>query len=178
MSIMTDGLSGYLLVASPLMLDPNFTRTVVLILQHDDDGALGVVLNRPSDSPVSDHLPRWSKGSVEPATVFVGGPVSPEIGIGLAWRTGSGHGPLAGIEVFDLSAEDEEHEAVRVFAGYAGWGAGQLEAELEEPAWLVVPATPAEVFTARPDLLWGRVMRRIDPELGVVATLPPDPSLN
>jgi putative transcriptional regulator len=175
---MTDGLSGYLLVASPLMLDPNFTRTVVLILQHDDDGALGVVLNRPSDAPVSEYLPRWSPGSVEPATVFVGGPVSPEIGIGLARGTGSSSGLLSGIEVFDLSAEDEEHEAVRVFAGYAGWGAGQLEAEMEESAWLVIPATPAEVFSSRPDLLWGRVMRRIDPKLGVVATLPPDPLLN
>ncbi len=168
-------LGGKFLVASPLMGDPNFARTVVLMLQHDEDGALGVVVNRPSESPVAEHLPEWAPHSATPPVVFVGGPVSPETGIGLRK---SEPGGVPAVEVFDLVADREVLGPIRVFSGYAGWGPNQLEAELEDTAWLVVEASGDAVFTDRPDLLWGRIMRSVDPEFGVLATLPDDPSLN
>ncbi len=168
-------LGGKFLVASPLMGDPNFSRTVVLMLQHDEDGALGIVINRPSQSPVSDHLPEWAPLSADPPVVFVGGPVSPETGIGLKRSEEDG---LPAVEVFDLTGDDPINGPIRVFSGYAGWGPDQLESELEETAWLVVEASGSDVFSERPDLLWGRIMRSFDPDFAVLATMPEDPNLN
>lgn len=174
---MSGTLTGQLLVSSPMLDDPNFARTVVALLQHDEDGALGVVLNRPSTSSVGEHLPEWESVAADPALVFVGGPVSPEVAIGLA-RLESDVSPIPGVSVVDLSDAPHASIQIRVFSGYSGWSPGQLEFELNEEAWLLTPAIAADVFTDRPDLLWGRAVRRVDADLGVIATFPLDPELN
>lgn len=168
-------LTGSLLVASPLLADPNFFRTVVFVLQHDDDGALGVVVNRPSGSPVADHLPGWADLALEPAVVFVGGPVEPAVAVALGDRGAAT--PLDGIRVVDLES-DPVGEWLRVFSGYAGWGAGQLEEELDEGSWMVVEALPSDITTPDPDDLWHDVLRRQRGPLRLLATYPPSPELN
>lgn len=176
---MTTGLGGRLLVASPLLVDPNFFRTVVLLLQHDEEGALGVVLNRPSAEAVADHLPAWAPAVGEPAVVFVGGPVEPPIAIALeaspvpAEPTG-----VDGVGILDLERDPASTELVRVFSGYAGWGPGQLESELEEDAWVVVDAAASDPFHPDPERLWSEVLRRQGGRLAMLASYPPDPRLN
>lgn len=161
--------AGKLLVAHPQLLDPNFERTVVLMLEHSTDGAVGVVLNRPSALPVSNVLPDLP--GLDPDLVFVGGPVTPEVAIGL--------GPDGGAAVLVDIETDEGREAVRrIYAGYAGWMSGQLEAELSEGAWFVVDVEPGDVFDAEPDELWNTVVKRQGPEIAVWATYPEDPVLN
>jgi len=173
--------AGRLLVASPILLDPNFARTVVLILQHDEEGALGVVLNRPTAEPVEFHLPEWAPRLEEPPVVFLGGPVEPAVAIGVV-RSQRSLEPtaLVGVGMVDLGADPASTPAgpVRVFSGYSGWGAEQLEAELAEEAWIVVNALPVDVFTDRPDALWSDVLRRQGGELAMLAGYPADPSLN
>lgn len=180
-------LAGSLLVASPTLDDPNFSRTVVLLLDHDSDGALGVVLNRPSDIAACDALPRWADVASEPAVVHVGGPVTPEAVVCLGrLRQGVspvGWTPLAGpIGAVDLDQEPTEMAGVldglRLFAGYAGWGAGQLEAELRLGGWLVVAAESDDAFSAEPERLWSRVLRRQRGELAMLHTMPLDPTNN
>jgi putative transcriptional regulator len=174
-------IAGRLLVASPILLDPNFARSVVLILQHDSEGALGVVLNRPTGEEVELHLPEWGPRLEQPPVVFVGGPVEPAIAIGVV-RNQSPSEPtaLGGVGMVDLGADPAAAPpgTVRVFSGYSGWGAGQLEAELAEEAWMVVEALPIDVFTDRPDELWSVVLRRQRGELAMLATYPADPSVN
>lgn len=177
---MSDSLAGRLLVASPLLTDPNFARGVVLVMQHDHDGAVGVILNRPSESPVTDHLPRWAPAAADPDVVFVGGPCEPEVAIGLTEgeRVREPVGP-PGLGVADLESDPEPGRRVRIFSGYAGWGPGQLESELEEEAWLVVDPEPADAFSSRPERLWRDVLaRQPQQELRLLASYPPDPSLN
>ena len=185
--------AGQLVVATPTLLDPNFARTVVLLLQADsDDGALGLVLNRPTGTEVGEVLPPWSVLAAAPELVFAGGPVQPNAAICL------GHGRpggtptgafsvvegLPGISVgtVDLDADPDDLRAavseVRVFAGYAGWSAGQLEAEVEEGAWWVLDALPDDAFTSDPEQLWVRVLRRQGPPIAFAASYPPDPTLN
>lgn len=178
---------GRLLVATPLLGDENFERTVVLLLEHGDEGALGLVLNRPSPLEVVDPLPEWSRFAGHPEVVFVGGPVSRTSVIALARVEGSAPAqawaPVLGpVGVVDLAADPDllggALDAVRVFAGYAGWGPGQLEDEIVEGAWYVVDADPADPFTDAPDDLWRRVLARQDGELARVALVPDDPRLN
>jgi putative transcriptional regulator len=179
--------AGSLLVASPMLQDPNFTRTVILLLDHDADGAFGVVLNRPSEMLAVEALPRWADAVSEPAVVHVGGPVTPEAVVCLG-RVRSGGAPDGwtplGREVgaIDLEREPAEFagvfEGVRLFAGYAGWGAGQLESELLSGGWLVVAAEPGDAFTPEPHRLWASVLRRQGGELAMLHTLPDDPTLN
>jgi putative transcriptional regulator len=173
--------AGRLLVASPILVDPNFARTVVLVLQHDSEGALGVVLNRPTEEEVEAHLPEWAPRLEEPPVVFLGGPVEPAIAIGVV-RSQSPPEPtaLGGVGMVDLGADPASAPAgpVRIFSGYAGWGAGQLEIELAEEAWIVVDALPTDVFTDRPEGLWSVVLRRQRGELAMLAAYPADPSLN
>ncbi|MGQ0849676.1 MAG: YqgE/AlgH family protein [Actinomycetota bacterium] len=173
--------AGSLLVASPVLLDPNFFRTVVLILQHDREGAVGVVLNRPSEAPVDHHLPEWKGRLEEPAVVFVGGPVDQAVAIGVV-RADLPSEPIAvpGVGLVDLGSDPAAANPgeVRVFSGYAGWGPGQLEGELSEGAWLVVRAEAADIFTDEPEGLWGKVLRRQGGRLAMLATFPDDPSLN
>ncbi len=180
-----ESLRGQLLIASPTMLDPNFFRTVILVLNHDHDGALGVVLNRPGEIETSDPLPSWSLISVPPAVVFTGGPVSPESGIGIAKCTKAaerhGFAPVFGnLGTVDLtqSPDDLDVEMVRVFSGYAGWTSGQLEMEIADGAWFSVPALSEDAFSRDPDLLWRQVLKRQAPELAMFAHCPPNPSMN
>jgi len=177
-------LAGKLLVAGPALLDPNFARTVILMLEHNADGAVGVVLNRPADADLLDHLPGWWSHAIEPRVVFIGGPVGEGGGLGLGRGRGGhaleGWAEIEGVRAIDLEvepAEDDDLE-IRVFAGYAGWGAGQLEGELAVGSWIIVDADPGDIFTDDPDRLWARVLRRQGGRLSLLATMPIDPSLN
>jgi putative transcriptional regulator len=178
---------GRLLVATPDLRDPNFARTVVLVLEHDDDGALGVVLNRPSETDVAELFPDWRAAVPEPTVAFVGGPVSPDSVIALArgdrdeavdgWIPF--HDTLGTVDLARNPADLlVEVRAVRVFAGYAGWAPGQLEGELELGGWFVLDAEPDDAFTPEPDELWASVLRRQGGTTAWFAMCPPDPSLN
>jgi putative transcriptional regulator len=239
---MSTGLTGRLLVATPLLVDPNFRRTVVLILDHDEDGSLGVVVNRPTTIDVAQVLEQWAELTTAPGVVFQGGPVALDSALGLAAITGAdGRVPVEqvnGVESHDLDSsqgagpgtagdsasgpagggaagnsadqenedEDEEDEplgwrrvrgriglidldappqilaaemsSLRIFAGYAGWGSGQLEVEIGEGAWYVVDAELGDAFVAQPEDLWRAVLRRQPGELAFVAMFPDDPSEN
>lgn len=181
-------LTGRLLVATPSLEDPNFDRTVVLILQHDDeDGAMGLVLNRPSGLPLEEELGDWGALAAPPDEVFIGGPVQPEVAIALGWLTPDSGVPdgvqpvLDRLGVVDLRRSPDDLPqlmAVRVFAGYAGWAAGQLEAEIASGSWFTLDADPWDPATADPDGLWRQVFRRQSDRLRMLATFPDDPSLN
>lgn len=176
---MSESVAGTLLVASPVLIDPNFFRTVVLVLQHDEEGAVGVILNRPSASQVSDHLAEWAVVACEPPVVFVGGPVEPAVAICLASSGAQGEIPvIEGVWVVDVGEGPGDISTARIFSGYAGWAAGQLEAELAEGSWIVVDAEPADAFVTNPDALWSDVLRRQRGSLRLLASYPPDPSLN
>jgi len=174
-----------LLVATPELLDPNFHRVVVLMLEHNDDGALGVILNRPRLVGGGEAVPRWADRLAYPARLHNGGPVSIDSVIGL----GRGPvGPLRGLTpllgrvgMVDLHrdpAEVPEIDEVRLFAGYAGWSAGQLEAELAAGGWLVIDAHEEDVRSADPDGLWRHVMGRQDGMAALLGDYPDDASLN
>jgi putative transcriptional regulator len=188
----SDNLAGRLLVATPAMEGSIFDRTVVLMLEHEDDGSLGIVLNRPTAVDVREVLPPWAELTAQPGVVFQGGPVALDSALGVAVAPGSG-GP-DGVEplgwrqvtgelgLVDLDAPPEllavELTGLRIFAGYAGWSPGQLAAELEVGAWYVVDAEPGDAFTDTPDRLWRSVLRRQQGWLAVASTAPHDPSLN
>ncbi|MDQ6910130.1 MAG: YqgE/AlgH family protein [Actinomycetota bacterium] len=184
---MSASLVGRLVVAAPVMQDPNFDRTVVLVLEHGQDGALGIVLNRPTEADVFEALPRWESLAAEPAVIFVGGPVAPTAAICVA-RAGApgetnGWKPLfGGLGTVDLERDPDDLgtavEKVRVFAGYTGWGPGQLDDEIEEGAWFVLDALPADALSAEPATLWEAVLRRQGGQLALLANFPSDPSLN
>ncbi len=169
-------LSGRLLVASPLLADLNFRRTVVLVLTHDETGAVGVILNRATTSPVADHLPAWHGNAVSPPVVFIGGPVEPSVAICLE-RSDEGSDPIPGVGLIDLSGEPGG-ERVRVFSGYSGWDHDQLEQELEEGAWIVAEPTPDDAFAEGTEALWEKVLRRQGGTAALLASFPEDPRLN
>ncbi len=172
-----DSLAGALLVASPHLLDPNFFRTVVLILEHNEEGAVGVIINQPSTSGLDDELPDWAPLLAEPGVVFVGGPVQPEAAVGLA--EGVDGSAVPGVGLVDLSAPPGELSApVRIYAGYAGWGPGQLEAELVEGGWVVARAEADDVFVVEPQDLWRAVLKRQPGVTALLASFPIDPRLN
>ncbi|MBC6458017.1 YqgE/AlgH family protein [Actinomadura sp. HBU206391] len=191
---MDDGIAvGSLLVATPLLDDPNFRRSVVLVVEHDhEDGTLGVVLNRPTEVPVDRVLPPWGELVTGPSVVFQGGPVALDSALALAsvpgedeplgWRALDGASDVSRVGLVDLDAPPSliasEVVQFRVFAGYAGWGAGQLRTEIEEGAWYVLPGEPRDVFMDDPERLWQAVLRRQGGDLAFVSTFPDDPSLN
>jgi putative transcriptional regulator len=183
----TGSLKGRLLIALPALRDPNFDRSIVLMLHHDDDGAVGVILNRPSQVEVADALPQWRHRLASPAVFFHGGPVGPSAAICLARVGGQSPGDgwqrlLDRVGTFDLTQDPDEVgdevEELRVFSGYAGWRGGQLEDELDVGAWLVAEAAPDDALTDAPDDLWRTVLRRQRGEVALLASFPPDPSLN
>ena len=178
-------LRGQLLVAGPALVDPNFRRTVVLIGEHGDEGAMGVVLNRASETLVGDAVPPMAPLTAPDELVFLGGPVQPEAVVVLADFADVEQAEVAVVDTIGfLPGEIEDTSAfgelrgVRIFAGYAGWAPGQLEDELEEGAWIVVTARSSDVFTAAPELLWSEVLRREGGPLAVLALLPDDPRVN
>lgn len=183
---------GRLLLAAPPLVDPNFERSVVLMLEHSDGGALGLVLNRPSYEETVPGLEAWEHLVAPPSVVFGGGPVDTDALIGLA-RAEQPMGtegfaalpdaPMpSGLGTVDLELPPDEVAAgfsgLRIFRGYAGWGAGQLDAELELGGWIVVSAEPGDVFTHDPDDLWRAVLRRQTGRLAWLANCPDDLSWN
>jgi putative transcriptional regulator len=180
-----DSLRGQLLVAGPALDDPNFRRTVLLVGEHGEDGAMGVVLNRPTSVTVSEAVPPLESLVEDGDFVHVGGPVQPRAVVVLADFVDPRD---AADLVFDtvgfLPGEIENADdvgpvrALRVFAGYAGWSPGQLEDELEEGSWLVLPARTSDIFSAAPEGLWRAVLRRQGGALAVLALLPDDPRVN
>ena len=183
-----DPLIGRLLVASPQLGDPNFERTVVLLLDHGPEGALGVVLNRPTGLPVDEILDAWrdQAEAAPPGVVFRGGPVSPDAVIGLARTAADEEGDrrhvMDGVDTVDLAVEPAAQPVavvgVRMFAGYAGWSPEQLEDELAEGAWIVLDAVASDIFTEAADELWHDVLRRQGGTVAILAAYPPHPSVN
>ncbi|MGH2926347.1 MAG: YqgE/AlgH family protein [Solirubrobacterales bacterium] len=181
---MDESLRGKLLVASPVLTDPNFARTVVLLTEHNEDGAMGIVLNRPSETTVGSVAPDLEQiTGGEP--IHVGGPVQPEALVLLAeftdleaaaWIVVADVG-LASADV-DLAELADSVRRGRVYAGYSGWGAGQLEAEMEEESWIVEPPLPTELFPDDPAMLWSDVLARKGGQYSLIARMPADPSLN
>jgi putative transcriptional regulator len=182
---MEESLSGQLLLASPALQDPNFRRTVVLIGAHSGDGAMGVILNRPSQVTVGEAVPQLEPAVDDQAAVYLGGPVQPDsivmlgefldpspAGLLVLGRIGF-PAPEAGIE--ELA---EATARRRVYAGYAGWGEGQLDAEIEQGDWIAHPARPDDVFTESPEDLWGEVLARKGGSYALLARMPLDPSVN
>ncbi|MCP1388456.1 YqgE/AlgH family protein [Corynebacterium sp. TA-R-1] len=177
---------GMLLLAAPGMLAPDFARTVVLVLEHDVDGTIGVVLNRRSEVALFNVMPQWADLAASPQALYVGGPVSPQSGIGVGvTKLGvdiSNHPYFTrlanklvhidlGAEPFELA---DDLESMRVFAGYAGWEAGQLDEEIRRGDWYVTPALPSDVIAPGGADLWGEVMRRQAMPLPLFATFPAD----
>src|SRR5690348_11403994 len=160
-----DFLQGKLLVSSPSLIDPNFRKTVVLIAHHDEEGAMGLVLSRPSDVAATDAVPALGglPGADDP--VYVGGPVQPEAFMVLAdfEDVDEAAAPIMaslGFMPADAEPDGLSIRRLRLFAGYSGWGAGQLEAELEESSWIVVDALTEDAFARDPDELWRNVLQR------------------
>ena len=177
-------LTGQLLISSANLFDPNFRRTVVLIGHHDDDGAIGVVLNQPLGVTVREAVPPLG-GLVTPEEqLFDGGPVEPASVVVLADFLEPSRAQviaLGSIGFLPPDADGAISEAIsraRVYAGYAGWGPGQLEAELEEDSWVVAPAFADDVFHADPVRLWDDVLRRLGPRYDMLRLMPRDPSMN
>jgi putative transcriptional regulator len=179
-------LRGKLLLAGPTLKDPNFDRTVVLITEHTEEGAMGLVLNRPSDAVLDEAVPdlAWVGDGDDP--VFVGGPVAPTGVIVLAeWIDPAQAVVLVEDDLGFVPGDLDDTEALadsirraRVYAGHAGWGPGQLEAELAEEAWIVEAPLREEIFSPEPEGLWAAVLRRMGREFALLSTMPPDPSLN
>lgn len=188
-------LTGRLLVAAPMLQEDSFHRSVVFVLDDAGDGTLGVILNRPLDTPVNEVVAVWGAYASEPALMFSGGPVGAGSGLALGaaghedpppgWAPLEGLDPGLGLDevgVVDLDIPmqvlGDSLNAFRVFAGYAGWSSGQLAQEIDEGAWYVVDAVAADVFTVAPEALWSRVLRRQGGELALLSTYPDDPTLN
>jgi putative transcriptional regulator len=176
-----DSLQGQLLISSPILVDPNFRRTVVLMTHHDDEGAMGLVLSRPSEILVADAVPELADLPAAGEFVYLGGPVQSEAVVVLIEHEVEPETPIVGnIAFMQTGSAVDELDAVRarVFAGYSGWGPGQLEGELDESSWIVVPAEPEDVFAPDPDELWRTVLHRKGGKFTLIATMPYDPKLN
>jgi putative transcriptional regulator len=177
-------LQGQLLVASPALLDPNFRRTVVLVTEHTEDGAAGLVLNRPTESEVSEIVPALESLVDDGEPIFMGGPVQPNgvLVLGEFLDPDDAAVPLFGSLGFPSLEEPDEVVPLttrrRIFAGYAGWGSGQLEDELAREDWILEEAQPDDAFTEAPQELWADVLRRKGGIYELVARMPEDPSVN
>ena len=176
---MSETLRGQLLVAAPILHDPNFHRTVVLVAEHGEEGAMGLVLNRPTDTAVGDALPELALLAGEEDPVYVCGPDALESVLAVAELDDPDDASelLFGTVGF-VQDTDVPVLRGRVYVGYAGWSAGQLEAELEEESWLVLPAEPDDIFSNDPDGLWSAVLLRQGGPYALLSLMPPDPSLN
>jgi len=183
-----DNATGKLLVATPQTGGDIFRRSIVLVLHHDEEGAQGVVLNRPLAAPVSSVLPPWHDYVTDPPTVFQGGPVALDSALGLVTVPGDHQEPMGvrllfgGIGLVDLDIPPlvvvPEVAGLRIFAGYAGWSGGQLEQEIRNGGWYVVESEARDAFTPKPETLWSTVLRRQRGNLAFVASLPEDPTMN
>jgi putative transcriptional regulator len=183
---MDESLRGKLLIAGPTLLDPNFARTVVLIAEHTEEGAMGIVLNRPAETLVDEAVPDLAWMATDDERVWVGGPVAETAVIVLAeWERPELAGALVEEDLGFVGAEADEPAQLdgairraRVFAGHAGWGPGQLESELAEESWIVEAPRREEIFTDDAEHLWSAVLRRMGNAFALLATMPPDPRMN
>ncbi len=187
---MTRSTRGQLLVATPVLHDPNFDRTVVAMLEHNADGALGVVLTRPSETPTRLAVPQLSSIVRDDDVVHIGGPVAPEAAIAVAECDIDVDGFLEvahGVGTLDLPSSIDEHgdpiadsglfagvKRCRLFAGYSGWGPGQLDSEVSVGAWFVVEMLPDDLFGSDHEKLWPRVLRRQPGDIAWFANYPDD----
>ncbi|MGH3742922.1 MAG: YqgE/AlgH family protein [Micromonosporaceae bacterium] len=182
--------AGSALVAAPALRDPNFRRTVVLVIDHRASGTLGVVLNRPSDVPVREVLPLWGPHATVPQALYVGGPMEQRAALcvaalpaGVDAEHTEGVIKVRGsLALVQLDADPDlmapRLRGLRVFAGYSGWDEGQLAGEIKRGDWIVVPALPDDVLAPPGTDLWGRVLHRQGMPLALLATYPLDPALN
>jgi putative transcriptional regulator len=182
---MADSLAGQLLLASPALHDPNFTRTVVLIGLHSAEGAMGVVLNRPSEVTVGEAVPQLEQAVAAEEPIYIGGPVRPSSIVFLAEFVDPSPAGLLVLGRIGFPAPDADIDQLtettarrRVFAGFAGWGEGQLDAEIEQGDWIAHSAIPEDVFTDLPDELWSTVLTRKGGGYALIARMPADPSVN
>jgi putative transcriptional regulator len=180
-----DSLKGQLLLASPALFDPNFRRTVILVTEHTDEGAAGLVLNRSSETSVVEAVPDLAPLVPGEERVYVGGPVQQSAVLVLAeFEDPDDSAALVVDNVGFVSGDGDFHllagatRRARVFAGYAGWGAGQLEAELEHSSWIVEEPAALDLFPEPETDLWGSVLRRKGGVYRIVALMPENPSLN
>jgi putative transcriptional regulator len=180
-----DSARGQLLIAGPSLLDPNFWRTVVLVVEHTDEGALGLVLNRPSETSVGEAVPQLEELLDPGEALFVGGPVQPSAVIVLAEFEDPGDAALIAFDdvgVLGTSSSPEELtvgvRSGRAFVGHAGWGPGQLDSEVERGDWIVEPAALEDAFSAEPRELWPEVLTRKGGSYALIARMPADPSMN
>ena len=177
-------LRGQLIVAGPALLDPNFHRTVVLVCEHDENGAMGLVLNRPSPIPADQAIPELGDALGPDERLWVGGPVQTTSVVVLADFADAADGMAVagqvGLVLPDTDLEDVAaavHRA-RAFLGYAGWGGGQLDGEIADEDWIVADFAPDDAFNDDPEQLWSRVLGRKGGSYALLATMPPDPSVN
>jgi putative transcriptional regulator len=182
--MVVDSLTGQLLIAGASLWDPNFRRAVVLIGHHDDEGAVGVVLNRASEVSVAEAVPALSELVSPGAALFIGGPVRPEAAVVVADFEHPERAEILALDSIGFLPEETSVEEIggirraRVFSGFAGWGPGQLEDELEQDSWVVEPALPDDIFTDDPERLWDDVLRRKGRGYELLRLMPVDPSLN
>ena len=182
--------AGTLLLANTDLLEPTFRRSVIYVVEHNDGGTLGVVINRPSETAVYNVLPQWAKLAAKPKTMFIGGPVKRDAALCLGTlRVGADPNGAPGLRhvagrvaMVDLDADPDAIapvlEGVRIYAGYSGWTIGQLEGEIERDDWIVLSALPSDVLVQPRVDLWGRVLRRQPLPLSLLATHPIDVSRN
>ena len=173
-----DSLRGKLLIASPQLAD-YFRRTVVLVVEHSEDGAMGIVLNRRTEAQVREVVPSLAEMADEDDVIHAGGPVEPDTVIALGDfedPSEAGARISGSLGVLDPDRPEPSLRRLRVFAGYAGWAPGQLDAEMEQDAWIVTPVEPDDPFSA--DDLWSRVLQRKGGEFVLMTTMPLDPKLN
>ena len=179
-----ESVRGQLLIAGPALLDPNFRRAVVVIIEHSPDGALGLVLNRPSESTVAEAVPELEGILDGESRLYVGGPVQPTSVIVLARFEDPEQAALLSFEDVGVLRADSPLEyppdvlTARGFAGHSGWGAGQLDAELERGDWILEDATAEDAFCPEPEGLWSEVLMRKGGSYALVARMPLNPSLN
>jgi putative transcriptional regulator len=180
-----DSVRGQLLIAGPALLDPNFWRTVVLVVEHNDEGALGLVLNRPSETTVGEAVPQLDQLIDRGDRLFIGGPVQPSAVIVLAEFEDAGDAALLAFDdvgVLGTASSPEELtggvRAGRAFVGHAGWGPHQLDGELVRGDWILEAAKREDAFTSAPRELWSEVLTRKGGSYALVARMPPDPSVN
>jgi putative transcriptional regulator len=180
-----DSTRGQLLIAGPGLLDPNFWRTVVLIVEHSEEGALGLVLNRPSETTVGEAVSELEELLDLDDPLYIGGPVQPSALIVLGEFEDPSDAALVAFDdigVLASGSQDEDPAPVlrrgRAFVGHSGWGPGQLDAEIERGDWIVEPARAQDAFTAEPSELWEAVLTRKGGSYALVARMPPDPSVN
>lgn len=181
--------AGRLLLAEPMLGDPNFFRTVILMIDHTDEGAMGLVLNQPTKVGVGEVLPGWGAPATEPAVLHVGGPVEERSAWCLAQLAPGVTRPgfvqvLGNVGLLDLDLELDPDDlvgdvtALRLYAGYSGWGSGQLEDELSVDSWIVVDANVDDPFLPDGAELWQRVLTRQGGHLARLSLFPRDPGLN